>query len=215
MMAAAISKIDKDFILSDEGVHTKATVHTTKVLTEGQMCTRLYYEFTLENGLKYTGDTAILIDSPVCELQKGDNVTVVYLPRDPTVNQVESSINSNRPPAEIFFVFPLFFLVFFAPTLVPCAKRILAHRKLYKTGTWTEGELIYIKDGKKSFFPGDNSSPPKLYVEFKTTDGTVIEAIHSFENKWLANNLKPGQKLNVIYQPSKPKKAFTVECYIR
>jgi hypothetical protein len=215
VIVMSMSKIDKTFELVDKGVDTQATVHSIKTQDNRVGCGRLYYEFTTENGLKYVGDSTIPLNAIACELLKGDKVTVVYLPQTPSVSNIASNVDVNRPPIEVFLLMPLFFLLVFSPGFFPGISRILKHRKLYKTGTWVQGNLIYIKEGKGQFIPGMSAPSATLYFEFCTADGTMVETQIVFKNTWLLNNLQSDQTLNVIYQPTKPTNAFVVEVYIR
>ncbi|MEM1112454.1 MAG: DUF3592 domain-containing protein [Pseudomonadota bacterium] len=204
--------------LKAEGTHTQAIVHSNEAVSSGSSCSRLYYEFKSAEGLTYSGDSAVKENSPSCDLEKGDTVTVSYLAEDPTVSDIESRLAGVAPSLGFFLTLPLVFLVFlfmFAPTLVPDIKRALGHRKLYKNGRWAEGELIFVKEGKASFSPGVTVPSSKLIFKFTSSNEQTIEAECEVRNRWLTNHLQPGQKVNVVYSNSKPNKAFIVEAYIR
>ncbi len=211
-----VEKSDDRHLLFEKGDHVRAVVYASKAIeSESNACARIYYEFKAKNGFKYSGDSRVDVNSNACHLKNGDSITVVYLPDHPTINEVESKVSGFSGLGRMFFLFPLFFLIIFAPMLMPDLRKLLFHRRLYRTGIWSEGKIVYIKNGNQSFLDGYVNASAKLYFEFNLPDGRLVESVTEVRNEWLVNNLEYDQKINIIYNASRPRKAMVIECYIR
>jgi hypothetical protein len=176
----------------------------------------IQYQFITNDHRTYYGKYVTCRDTLYASLKSGDSVPIVYDPKDPSYNGIEGELGKNDPPILIFFIFPLFFLLIFAPMLAPNIKQIKNARTIFKKGIITRGKIVFIGQKKPaSSFNFKGFTNMEVFYSFNTLDGKTIEAKVSTDNRWLANKLELGSIITVSYMERRPKKSIILDFYYR
>jgi hypothetical protein len=178
--------------------------------------TTIHYEFKTSNDRSYYGDYLACNKNLYSSLSVGDNLPIIFDPKDPSFNGIEGELGKNQPPVIIFMLFPLMFLLIFFPMFLPSIKQIIAARSIFKKGQITTGEIVFI--GRKKFssainFKGITSL--EIFYSYKTNKGERVESKISTDNDWLACKLEVGSPVTVAYMQSKPKRSIILDFYYR
>lgn len=212
-----IISVYKDSRLSKHGIRTTASVTDNKVLHHGRhtQCSKISYQFHVNSGMSYSGNSRTLINDSDCYLRRGDSLDIVYLPEDPSINSSEHALGS---ASNLVMAWLNWLIVFLLIANWPLLRQILVlfrHRKLFRIGIWVDGTVLAIQQSR---FGTDSRLsklfPIKILVSYKTKPGESLETWVLSYQKWMLEKLKPGAKVNVCYHPNKANEALLLESYI-
>lgn len=177
---------------------------------------RILYSFSPpERGVLFRGHDVVCPRTPYSDVREGDSVPVVYLTSNPAINAIAGGQRTDASPWPIFFVFPLFGLMFFAPLFWPRYSQLLRDRKLFRTGTVARGTVVFVVRQQDSWWPGwPLPTRADVYVQARFPMGEEREVRAVCTNDWLLAHLPPGAEVTVACRPGNPR-AVLLENYLR
>lgn len=187
-------------------------VTTNECRGQGRQIT---YAFSPPRSPEYRATASFCPGSPYFDLGPGNTVPVEYLISDPSVSLIVGQ-SRDRPPYLMFFLFPLFGALMFAPTFVPQMRDLLHARRCFKRGVVATGTVLFVKRGASWAWPGGlGASGADVFVAYQLPSGTGGEAKARCNNDWLLGHLSPGASVNIAFLPERPSRAALLEAYIR
>jgi len=168
---------------------------------------RILYSFSPpERGVLFRGHDVVCPRTPYSDVREGDSVPVVYLTSNPAINAIAGGQRTDASPWPIFFVFPLFGLMFFAPLFWPRYSQLLRDRKLFRTGTVARGTVVFVVRQQDSWWPGwPLPTRADVYVQARFPMGEEREVRAVCTNDWLLAHLPPGAEVTVSLPPRQSK----------
>ncbi len=176
----------------------------------------IHYQFLTNDNRTYYGNYASCQGNIYSSLKVGDSLPIVYDPEEPSFNGIEGELGKNVPPLFIFILFPLIFLLAFAPMVMPNIKQIIEARSVFKKGVITKGEIIFIRRKRfTNIFNFKFLTNMEVYFRFSTVNGETVESKITTDNDWLSNKLETGSPVTVAYMEKKPRNNMILEFYYR
>ena len=199
------------------GVNTEGQVVSVADVPSGCRgpARRLIYEFKAQSGGSFRGGATLCEDSPYYSAKAGDSIEIRHLRDDPG-RSAPASADPNEPPVFIFMIFPVFFLLVLSPMFLPQLREVLRARRLYKTGTLTRGQVVFIKKRSFGVWPGwPGSSSFDVYVAQQLPSGERIETVVWCTNDWLVNQLVPGTTVHILCPSNRSQRGALLEAFVR
>lgn len=179
----------------------------------GQRELFLKYRFR-HNGRDYTGATLAAPASPLSALRAENSLEVAFDATRPQESVPAFEIARQEDfPWPLFFIFPLIFLAFLVPLLLPQLRTVLLARRLFARGVLTTGQLKFVKPMlmQTPWMPFGSS---QLIYEFDDENGRPQRGATRCDNSWLTLQLKPQSPLVVAYNPKKPRENIVLEPFV-
>lgn len=214
-----ILSVEEGFLLPF--IHMEKTEGSITKIIDNSKCDResisIHYRFLTNQNRIYYGEYIFYRSNLYSSLKIGDNLPVIYNPRDPSFNGIEGEMGKDSSPILIFILFLLIFLFIFSSVLMPNIKQIKAARSVFKNGIITKGEIIFIRRKKPTniFDATKRLANMEVFFLFCTENGERLESKITTDNDWLSNKLEIGSSVSVVYMERKPQKNIILEFYYR
>lgn len=157
------------------------------------------YSFSTPDGVTWKGRDRECPPSPYSGLQVGDSIPVVHLEADPSVSAIADDRSANGAKFAPFLVLPLFVLVFFIPMFGPRFAQLRRDRKLFRTGSFAPGRVVFVRGQREGQMPGwpPGLAVAEVFVAARLASGEEREVKAGCTNDWVLAHLPPGAEVHV------------------
>ena len=180
------SRIERDRLVRQQGVAANAIVNRVWKAPDKEATPMVSYRFAAPGG-EFFGQSAMR-SGAWRGIHPGDQLTVLYLPSRPEVNQPSEGVPSPPPEwlawfASLMFLLPAFMFWFL----------ISSQRRLLVDGVAAQGVVTQIRRGKQT----------SVRYEFKTPSGDTVKGRCDVSRR---NLPQPGAPVCVLYNPDNPRR---------